>query len=168
MTRTARLLSVSLAVFAAGVFLTAQSVLTWPSCSRQVRGRLATLDQLRELERGLGRDEEAVAIFAKLPVKRPAALDDLVADGFPGVSSSVRQRESRPAAAGWTVRSMDISLEGARLADLSRFLEKALASGERPPWRLVECGVTASAQGAAGTGRVSLTLEALEKTGDSP
>jgi hypothetical protein len=156
MSRTSRLLAVSLAVFAAGLFLTAQSVLTWPSAARQLRGRIATLEQLRALEGGLGRDDEAVAMFDKLPVKRPAALDDLAARCFPGVQSSIRQRESRPAAAGWTVRSMDVALEGARLADLSRFLEEALAGGE--------FGITTSAQGNPGTGRVSLTLEALEKT----
>lgn len=167
MTRPFRLLWASLAVFAAGLFLTVQSTLTWPRSARQLRGRIATLEQLRELERAQGHDEEAVALFDRLPAKKPLALNELAAELLPGVQSSIRLRESRPAAAGWTVRNVEASFENVRLADLSRFLERALAASDRPPWRLVECSITASPQGGAGTGRASLTLEALEKTGSA-
>ncbi len=146
----------------AAVALTAQSLYTAPAAARQLRRKAADLELLRALAADQVRNEAAIAMFEALPSKTPPPLGELVNTSVPGARYNLRLKESRPAKAGWSVRSIEISFEDARLADLAPFLERA--GSRRPPWRLVACDLTASGE-SPGRGRAVLVLEGLEKTG---
>jgi hypothetical protein len=91
-----------------------------------------------------------------LSSKQPIPLTELAAQQLPGVTPSIRQRETLPALGGWQVRRTEVKCE-APLATLGQFL--LAAEHARPPWRLVEFDITATEKAA----RATLVLEALEK-----
>ena len=143
-----------------GIFMTADSVLRAPQSTDVMKRKYADLDRLLALQRDRSRDLAAVDAFNQLPAKAPAPLADLANAVLPGNRPTIRQRETRPAAAGWSVRSTEVSFDSVKLSDIARFLAKAEES--RPPWRLVEFSATASEQSPA-SARVTVLLEALEK-----
>ncbi len=156
-------------VLATGLLLTLQSALVAPEQFRILRKRTDDLRQLRELQGATAKDRSAIAQFDQLPTRSPAPLADLAKSALSNTAAHLRLRESRPALAGWTVQSVEVSFDSARLADVSHFLalaeeQPAEARNRRPPWRLKEITVSASEQ-TPGVGRATLVLEALEKTG---
>jgi hypothetical protein len=146
----------------AAAALTLQSIYTAPATARRLRRKAADLELLRGLAADQVRNAAAIAMFEALPSKTPPPLGELVNTAVPGARYNLRLKESRPAQAGWSVRSIEISFEELKLSDLATFLERA--ENKRPPWRLVECSLTASGE-SPGRGRAVLVLEGLEKTG---
>ena len=143
-----------------GIVLTADSIIQAPQFADMLKRKHADLDRLLALQQDRSRDLAAIDAFNQLPAKTPAPLGDLVNAALPGSRPAIRQRETRPAAAGWSVRSVEVSFDSVKLSDLARFLSKAEEA--RPPWRLVEFDATALEQSPA-SARISLVLEALEK-----
>ena len=160
MNRETIIASLAAVACALGLVLTADSILQAPQSADVMKRKYADLDRLLALQRGRARDLAAVDTFNQLPNKTPAPLGDMANAVLPGSRPAIHQRETRPAAAGWTVRSVEISFDSLKLSDLSRFLARA---GEaRPPWRLAEFNATALEQ-SPGSARISVVLEALEK-----
>lgn len=141
--------AVALAAFPAGT-----------AAARQVRAKLADLQKLRAQSAERARVLAAVALFEALPSRRPVELRDLLGQMFPGVAIEVREQDTRPAAGGWTVRRVAVTLPDVRLGGVGRLI--ATAEGQRPPWRLVSCDIAAG-PGSPGGGRAELVFEALEK-----
>jgi hypothetical protein len=162
MTREKIVASLAAAACVLGIALTADSVIQAPRFAQLMKKKYADLDRLLALQRDRSRDLAAIGAFDRLPTATPVPLSGLANAVLPGNRPAIHQRETRPAAAGWSVRSMEVSFDSVKLADLARFLAKAEEA--RPPWRLAEFNVTALEQSPAG-GRVSVVLEALEKTG---
>jgi hypothetical protein len=143
-----------------GIVLTADSIIQAPQFADVMRRKYADLDRLLALQRDQAICLAAIDEFNQLPDKTPAPLGDLAAAALPGSHPAIHQRETRPAASGWSVRSVEVTFDSLKLADLARFLAKA---GEaRPPWRLAEFSATALEQSPA-SARISVVLEALEK-----
>ncbi len=145
-----------------GAALSFQSAQLASEVSRQLRDKYADLARLRDLQQNEERVAGALNAFERLPSKAPPLLDDLVSLAVPEAHATIRTREVRPVAEGWSARSTEVSFNDVALSDLSRLVERAEI--QRPPWRLVELNITASEQ-TPGRGRVTLLLEALEKTG---
>jgi type II secretory pathway component PulM len=162
MTREKMIASLAAAACVLGIVLTADSVIRAPQFAEQMKRKYTDLDRLLALRRGQSRDLVAIDAFDQLPAKTPVPLGSLVNTALPDHHAAIHQRETRPAAAGWSIRSVEISFDSVKLDDLARFLAKAEEA--RPPWRLAEFNVTALEQSPA-CGRVSVVLEALEKTG---
>jgi hypothetical protein len=116
-------------------------------------GDLATLQKIAAEWRAALR---ATLPFEGLSSKQPVPLTELAAQQLPGVTPSIRQRETLPALGGWQVRRAEVKCE-APLAALGQFL--LAAEQARPPWRLVEFDIAATEKAA----RATLVLEALEK-----
>ncbi|HPF98952.1 MAG TPA: hypothetical protein PLE77_02720 [Kiritimatiellia bacterium] len=166
MTRRSMFLMASAAMFAAGILITVQALRLTPESARQIRSRIDTLEKLRVLQAGCDRETAAIELYEKLPQHTPAPLDNLLRSAFPGIETQQRLRESRPLAEGWTLRSVEVTIDRIRLADLSRLLDRVSESGNRPPWRLAELNISAQDQ-VPGFGRATLVLEALEKKSGS-
>lgn len=145
---------------ALGLWLTAQSVRMTPDYARWIARKSGDVQQLYRMQSALRRDREAIAAFEALDPKPLVGLSDAIRQIMPGVSADVRQRESRSAIEGWTVRRMEVELNEAPLEQLGRLLYRIESS--RPPWRLVECNLLASDRNP-GHARVTLILEGLEK-----
>jgi hypothetical protein len=160
--RTAILRGLGIAVCATAVLMTLQSLLAAPASVRHLRKKNEDVEALRSLREDQARSEAAIDLFEKLPSRTPPPLGELVNIAMPGARYNLRLKESRPAPFGWMVRSVELSFEDLPLASLAPFLERA--ENRRPPWRLVECHLTASDQ-APGRGRAVLVLEGIEKTG---
>lgn len=166
MTRRALFHTASVTLLAAGLLIAVQALRLTPDAVRQLRGRIDTLERLHELQAGCDRETAAIGLFEQLPQHSPAPIDPLIRSAFPGVETQQRLRESRPVADGWTLRSVEVTIERIRLADLSRLLDRCGETGERPPWRLSEITIGAQDQ-VAGFGRATLVFEALEKRAGS-
>ena len=143
-----------------GIVLTADSIVQAPQFADVMRRKYADLDRLLALQQRQSRDLAAIDEFNRLSDKKPAPLADLANAALPGSRPAIHQRETRPAAAGWSVRSVEVSFDSLKLSDLARFLAKAEEA--RPPWRLAEFNATALEQSPA-SARISVVLEALEK-----
>ena len=159
MNRDKALHGVALAVLALGVALTVQSIRTTPQKVRQFKRKAADLVHLADLQRGRLRDQAAMGMFEKLSSKKPVSIAEL-AKSYASLRPDIRLREAKPAAGDWVVRSADVTCEGAKLSDAALLI--LTLENQRPPWKLIECGITAGDQGA-GYGRASLVFEALEK-----
>jgi hypothetical protein len=160
MNRETIIASLAAVACALGVVLTADSVIQAPQFADVMKRKYADLDRLLSLQRDRSRDLAAIDTFNQLPAKTPVPLADLVNTSLPGSRPAIHQRETRPAAAGWSVRSVEVSFDSVKLSDLARFLAKAEEA--RPPWRLAEFNATALEQSPA-SARISVVLEALEK-----
>lgn len=160
MNRETIIASLAAVACAAGIFLTSDSIIQAPQFADVMKRKYADLDRLLALQRNRSRDIAAIDAFSQLPSKTPAPLADLANSALPGSRPAIHQRETRPAAAGWSVRSVEVSFDSVKLSDLARFLAKAEEA--RPPWRLAEFNATALEQ-SPGSARISVVLEALEK-----
>ncbi len=143
-----------------GVGLTINSIRITPEYSRWISRKMDDLAQLENMYRSLETYRRAAAAFCELEDRKPVELSDTIRRIMPGVSSDIRQRETRPAAKDWTVMRMEVELDEAPLEGLGEFLYYVESS--RPPWRLVECNLVASDRGP-GYARATLILEGLEK-----
>jgi hypothetical protein len=145
---------------ALGIVLTADSFIQTPPFADVMKRKYADLDRLLALQRDRARDLAAIDAFNQLPAKTPTPLAELANAALPGNHPAIHQRETRPAAGGWSIRSVEVSFDSVKLSDLARFLAKAEEA--RPPWRLAEFNATALEQSPA-SARISVVLEALEK-----
>lgn len=152
----------SVALFALGLLLVARAAWQTGPVAGQIRAKLSDLDQMRELQAGRAREEQAVAFFENLPGHAPVPLREAVGRLLPGFPSAVRAGEDRPAASGWVVRQAEITLDPVPFTEIGRLLAELQGDGTRPPWRMVECQIKTAEQGA-GQGRVTLAMQALEK-----
>lgn len=166
MTRRSLFHMASASLLAAGILISLQALRLTPDAARQIRSRIDTLEELRALQAGCDRETDAIQLYEKLSQHTPTPLDNLLRGAFPGVEAQQRLRESRPLVEGWTLRSVEVTIERIRLADLSRLLDRCSESGTRPPWRLAELQISAQDQ-VPGFGRAILVLEALEKKSGS-
>ena len=162
MSREKIIASLAAAACVLGLALTADSVIRAPRFAELMKRKYTDLDRLLALQRDQSRGLAAIDAFDQLPAKTSVPLSGLVNTTLPDKRPTIHLRETRPAAAGWFVRSVEVSFDHVKLADLAGFLVRAEEA--RPPWRLVEFNVTALEQSPPG-GRVSMVLEALEKTG---
>ncbi|HOW98747.1 MAG TPA: hypothetical protein P5567_13500 [Kiritimatiellia bacterium] len=162
MKREAVIRGAAAGLFVLGILLAARAAWQTEPVAAQIRAKLADLEQMRSLQAGSAREEQAVAFFEGMADHRPAPLRELAGRLFPGFPSAVQTGEDRPAASGWTIRAAEISLDPVSFADISRLLLELRGDGTRPPWQLTDCQIKASEQGA-GQGRVVLGVQALEK-----
>ncbi len=162
MNRLRILRGLAVAAAVAGILLAIYAVRGTPEWLRRLAAKRADLAALRRLESVAADQAAVVRLFDALPESRPAPLRELIDRQMPGVTADVRPRESVPVAAGWSARTVDVVFENAALADIARFI--GVAADGRPPWRVREFSISSSAQ-KPGAGRVSLLLEAMEKTG---
>ena len=162
MKREAVLRGAAAGLFVLGILLAVRAARQTEPVAAQIRTKLADLEQMRSLQAGSAREEQAVAFFEGMADRRPAPLRDLVGRCLPGFPSAVRIGEDRPAASGWTVRRAEISLDPVSFVEISRLLVELRGDGTRPPWDFTDGQIKASEQGA-GQGRVILGVQALEK-----
>ena len=147
-------------VLLAGVAATVQTVRATPEKTRQLERKIADLGRLRTWQAEHLDDLAALQPFEALKSPTPVSLADLAKKSFTDARPDVRFREARPAAGGWRVNTADVLLEKVRMADVSLFI--LAAENQRPPWKLVECSMTADGP-SPGYGRAVLVFEALEK-----
>ena len=166
MTRRSMFHLASAALLAAGILITLQTLRLTPGAARQIRSRIDTLAKLHDLQAGYDREADAIQLYEGLKQHAPAPLDNLLRGAFPGIETQQRLRESRPLAEGWTLHSVEVTIDRIRLADLSRLFDRCAEAGDRPPWRLAELHIGAQDQ-VPGFGRATLVLEALEKKSGS-
>ena len=150
----------AMAALLAGVAATVQSVRATPEKTRQLERKVADLGRLRKWQEERQDHLAALQPFEALKSPSPVLLADLAKKSFADARPDVRFREARPAADGWRVNTADVLLEKVRMADVSLFI--LAAENQRPPWKLVECSMTAGEQ-SPGYGRAVLVFEALEK-----
>ncbi|MBP7829360.1 MAG: hypothetical protein KA248_05540 [Kiritimatiellae bacterium] len=162
MKREAVVRGASAALFLLGLLLAARAAWQTRPVAEQIRAKLSDLDQLRALQAGRAREEQAVSFFENMSGHAPVPLRETVGRLLPGFPSAVRVGEDRPAASGWVVRQAEIGLDPVPFTEIGRLLAELQGDGTRPPWRLVECQIKAAEQGA-GQGRVTLGMQALEK-----
>ncbi len=151
-------------VFALGLAMSAQSFLKMRNDAGLLASRGSELQQLYTLQSQHQRDLEAVGLFEKLAVKKPESIHEIVRSVIPDAQASIRLKGSHPTVPGWSVQNVEISMDGIRLADFARLIQRA--GSQRPPWRLTEITITATEKGA-GYGRITAVFEALEKNGGS-
>jgi len=146
-------------VLGIGVVMTIQAVRRMDAISLRFEKKLRNLDRLRSLQRELDRYVSAQRAFERLPAKRPVAVERLLEDSLPGWKADDVRKFRRESVSGWVVRQEEIVFGEIPLSKLMEFVYKA--EMQRPPWRLIRCDIKASSR--AGTGRVVLLLEAMEK-----
>jgi len=144
---------------AAGAVLVLQALLTLSNDLHRLERKAGDLAILKNIAADWSANQRALQPFEALTAKRPIPLTELAAQTLPGVTPSIRMRESAPALAGWLMRRTEVKCE-ATPAALGNFL--LAAESARPPWRLVEFDFTLAAT-APDAIRATLVLEALEK-----
>ncbi|MFH0908827.1 MAG: hypothetical protein V1929_08700 [bacterium] len=152
----------AIAACALGLVMTLQSARAMPDAAAQLKRRASDYGKLVALAARQEDIAAAKSVFEELDRKRAVPMADLVQSGLPGVRVEVRPRDATPLAGGWSLRSVDVTLDDVDIAVASRLL--AAAAVARPPWRPVEIAVTALDR--PGAGRVSLMMEAIEKAGN--
>ena len=152
-------LGVALLTTGVGVALALQALFTLSSDLHRLDRKMGDLATLKKIQADWKANQQVLQPFEALASPHPVVLTELAAKNLPGITPSIRQRESIPAMAGWVARHTEVKCE-VTPADLGKFL--LAAESARPPWRLVEFDLSTSAT-AAGTIRAALVLEALEK-----
>lgn len=129
----------------------------------EARERLAEknrlLTQLAQMEADLSAFTAARDVYASAAADRTADPAALPRD------TGLTYRDNRvadvpPVAAGWVLHRREVAFHEASLARVMAFVDAAQAS--RPPWRLVEADIRASAH-TPGVGQVVLVLETVER-----
>lgn len=132
---------------------------------RKDRARLQDYaDDMKQLlaEKRLSSEAKgAVQVFEQLANPHPAPIRKLLRNTVGDEDYSSQAPPPKQTINGWQVRQMEISFADIELGKVATFLAKAEA--QRPPWRLARCVIHSTSK-AGGKGRVSLTLEALDKT----
>jgi len=142
-----------------GLALALHALATLSTDLQRIERKTGDLAKLQQIATDWHANQQALQPFEALSAKQPVPLAELFAKYVPGVTPNIRQREARPALAGWQARRTEVKCE-APLATLGQFLRAA--ADARPPWQLVEFDLTA-AERTAGVARITLVLEALEK-----
>ena len=111
MTREKIIASLAAVACVLGIALTADSIIQAPRFAKSMKRKYADVDRLLALQRDRSHDLAAIDAFDKLPAKTPVPLSDLVNTALPGNRPTIHQRETRPAAAGWSIRSVEVSFD---------------------------------------------------------
>ena len=153
----------------AGVGLTAGA---WREVRAARHGLRRSLRDLEELEVLRGRLEPyrgAEAAFESLPVKRPVAVREFLADRTEGWNPDDLRESEEEMTPGWTAHRIELAfgvVPIARIMDLVHCVETPVVENgvvARPPWRLTKCVIRASPD-AVGNGWVVLVLVAAGQT----
>ncbi len=148
----------ALLLFVAGVVWTAFTLSRMSVYERRLADRQNDLRTLRVLELERNRQQGAIRAFDMLDDDAPASLNAIASIHFGGVLLEIRARTTIELPNGWNVKRVELVCADAPLDRLPAFLQAA-ESG-RPPWRLIDCDITAS-RTDGGAGRLVLGLEAL-------
>ena len=146
---------------AAGLYLSYRSWRVTADTTRHLRAKFERLDELRRLG---GEGERANAARAALEMVSPGTPPDLqrVADRLlADTEVDIQEGAPAPASDTWRVRQAVVRVHDVPMGTLGRFL--AAVEGERPPWRLRECSITALPD-RPGRVLADLALEALERS----
>ncbi|MEI6971746.1 MAG: hypothetical protein WCL44_09540 [bacterium] len=152
--------SISIAVVIVAVALGFNTIRTLGTCSSKLKEYVSYAEEAGEAEKAAARSAAAVAMFDSLPDPRPVPLADLLKKSLSGDKYEIVERPAEPTIEGWQATRREVTLPEIQLARLGDFL--AVVETQRPPWRLVSCKITPTGS-QGGMGRVSLTLDALEK-----
>jgi len=144
----------------AGILFMLTTLRTLRRNSDKLQTHAKHMKVLLELEQLSCDANTAVHTFEQLPNPHPVPIRQLLRDVVGDQDYSAQAPPPKPMIKGWLVRQMDISFTNIELGQMAAFLEKAEA--QRPPWRLVRYVVHSSSE-AGGKGRVSFSLEALDK-----
>jgi len=144
----------------AGLALTYGNIRATPAWVRQLVAKAAILHELRARERTHASNLAAAIRLEEERAYQPVRLGSIFELSLPSARPDIRPLEGRELENGWSLRRSEVILQAVRLSELGGALQAAEDS--RPPWRLVECAVSASDQGP-GVGRVTLVMQALEK-----
>ena len=150
----------ALASVVLGAASTLLSLQSSPALLKQIARRRMDMAQLQELQRRQAGDRRALDAYEKLESRTAPALKFLAAKAGLQPAPQIRQRDDQPAAGGWTLRSVEMQFEPAKMAAVASFIQ--MAGEGRPPWRLVECSLTAAGP-QPGMARINLAMETLEK-----
>ena len=154
---TTILYALAISLAAAALWLSAHNLANIPVRLAQLVRRHGDVLQLEGLVSKSEADRAAFAAVAAT-TNQPPDPEGWIRLRLPGVELEVHDRETVALRPGWTVRRVDVLLPDIELATLGQLL--ASAEGLRPPWRTVECQITAR-EGVPGRGRVALVWEGL-------
>lgn len=144
----------------AGVLLMLTTLATLRANADRLKTHATNMKELQRLQQLSHGTRTAVGAFERLENPHPVPIRQLLRDSIGDEDYSSQAPPPRPKIKGWLVRQMDISFKDIELSKVAAFLERAEA--QRPPWRLSRC-VIHSSSASGGSGRVSFTLEALDK-----
>ena len=142
------------------LLITARTLTSLPQRLAQVARRHGDVLQLQGLAERNAVNESAVKAFAETG-DGVTDLSGWLREKWPGWSIDVQERETVPLRPGWSAHRVDVRLADATLADAGRLWTSLEAL--RPPWRVVECQVTAS-EPIPGRGRMTLVVETVKRT----
>ena len=146
---------------AAGVVVTAGSIAQFREHSSRLNVYAGQMRQLEAPRQVWARSMAAIGVFEQLPNPHPVPVAQLLKEVLTSEKYSIQEPQSRPTIEGWAVRRIEVIFNEIELKKLADFLVRA--ESQRPPWRLVE-GSISSLSNSGGSGRVSIVLEALDKT----
>ena len=150
----------ALAALLLGVGLTVQSMGLIAAADGRMRDRLSEFDELLIVEADLAYSLAAERTFAALDSPGPGGLETMIEKHLPGHTAADVRDSGGPAPAGWIHHRKEVTFNEAPLADVMKLVSALEAA--RPPWRLVKCVIRSSSR-TAGAGRVTLTLDAMER-----
>jgi hypothetical protein len=144
---------------AVGVCWTAFNIMRAAEFKAKIRGKLDTISNLQKLKQQNNRIEAAFVLLAAVS-NNPATLSVLVSAAVPGQIPAIRELESKPLKHDLKAKKFEVVFTEIRLDLISSFLKAA--ETQCPPWRLVECVITAS-QKADGFGTATLIMETVSR-----
>ena len=150
----------AIVVIVAAAGLSLYAVRALGDCSVRLKEYVAYSSEARELEKVTTGSASAIRMFEALPDPHPVSLADLMKKSLAGDKYEITEQTAQPAIQGWIAQRRDVTLQDIQLSKLAAFLADAEAA--RPPWRMISCRIISTGP-EGGTGRVSLTFEALEK-----
>jgi hypothetical protein len=129
----------------------------FPTLQRKVHDLQRLGDMQAELKRGL----DAVKAFeAAGTARKPAPLTDIMKETLEGLQADDIKDIRKDTVQGWAIRQKQLAFNDAPMGRVMAFLNKA--ENASPPWRLTKCSIRSSPR-VAGSARIELTLEAVEK-----
>jgi len=152
-------------VMAAALLLSVANWRHWPKQRKVLQRRLRDLNTLEHMPAPDDALQRMEALFDPFPARETVSLEAMAVEKVPSGRADIRRKEQRAIRDGWKVTRYDVIFNDAVLREVSDFI--TAAETVRPPWRIVECHITA-ATGAPGKGRVTMVLEGLRQTGDRP
>ena len=144
-------------ILLAGVLWTAINVLRADALSKRMHGKLAVIQQLREMKQQQDLIETSFAALASVSNAAPS-LSALASAAATGSAAEIRELDSRVLGHGWNVKRTEVVFKEVSLNSVADFLRSA--ETQRPPWRLAECVIAASSK-ADGCGAAALTMETV-------
>jgi hypothetical protein len=146
-----------------GLVMSVATVRATPQAMAKLERRAADYAKLQSLATDLDRAKAVLRARAAMGQDRAVPVQDLLMSAFPGTTPQIQPRETRALDDGWSARSVEVVLDDADLAGIGRLATDAASA--QPSWRIAECAITASDR--AGHGRITLLLEAIERSSQS-